>query len=82
MKKTSTKMTMTVVMTRIKVYRHFMDDDGEREEQIGYGWVFSTDYGMTEPELFTMNGSKLEQGWYHLVPEENDRLAVMTETIQ
>lgn len=60
-------------MTRFLVYN--------TDELIGYGWLFHTEYGMTTPELFKSNGETLEQGWYTLAPYE-DRLAVMTETIQ
>lgn len=67
--------TMTVLMTNVEVYEMYT------EEKIGYGWVFSTDYGMTAPELFNLHGAKLDAGWYRLVPGES-RLAIMTETIQ
>jgi len=73
MNKTKKGTQMTVLMTSVKVYL-----DGV---QIGFGWMFETDYGMTAPELYKMNGDKLESGWYNLVYEE-DRLAIMTETIQ
>lgn len=73
MKKTKKGNTMTAVMTTLKVYLG--------DEQIGYGWVYYTDYGMTSPELFRMDGTRMPSGWYHLVPDE-DKLVVMTETIQ
>jgi hypothetical protein len=68
--------THTVGMTTLKVY-----DTEERTNEIGYGWLFHTDHGMTTPELFYSNGDRMDKGWYYLSPDEN-KLAVMGETIQ
>lgn len=65
--------TISAVMTKINVY-----DEGVL---IGYGWLYHTEYGMTTPELFRLDGSILEHGWYRITPVE-DRMVVMCATVQ
>jgi hypothetical protein len=52
------------------------------QTKIGYGWVITSDFGMSRPSLFTNEGEPLPESDVMLLPTGDVKLVVLALTIQ
>lgn len=58
-------------------------DFNEKNKLIGRGYIIYTDDAPFGPYLVDLNGVKLENGWYNLMPHYSDaKIVQLIETVQ